>query len=157
MRKRNKKYRPKKVLANPLGYVLESMTPVAKHDSFLLDLKIKNHLSMASLTQGKATRDDMDKLINMANVTEALYRLGFGADYKDVLQEGSSALLAIARRGAGDNRFILWGAEMKALNTLMELHDAQMEVITIRDMERAVALVENERKQKRMTSIIERK
>jgi hypothetical protein len=156
MRKRSK-YRPKKVLANPLGYVLEGMTPVGKHDSFLLDLKIKNHLSMSSLTQGKATREDMDKLINMANIAEALYRLGFGADYKDVLQEGSSALLAIARRGAETNRFVLWGAEMKALNTLMELHDAQMEVITVKDMERAVALVENERKQKRMTSIIERK
>ena len=156
MRKRSK-YRPKKVLANPVGYVLEGMTPVGKHDSFLLDLKIKNHLSMASLTQGKATREDMDKLINMANIAEALYRLGFGADYKDVLQEGSSAVLAIARRGAETNRFVLWGAEMKALNTLMELHDAQMEVITVKDMERAVALVENERKQKRMTSIIERK
>ena len=156
MRKRSK-YRPKKVLVNPVGYVLEGMTPVGKHDSFLLDLKIKNHLSMSSLTQGKATREDMDKLINMANIAEALYRLGFGADYKDVLQEGSSAVLAIARRGAESNRFVLWGAEMKALNTLMELHDAQMEVITIKDMERAVALVENERKQKRMTSIIERK
>jgi hypothetical protein len=156
MRKRSK-YRPKKVLVNPVGYVLEGMTPVGKHDSFLLDLKIKNHLSMSSLTQGKATREDMDKLINMANIAEALYRLGFGADYKDVLQEGSSALLAIARRGAETNRFVLWGAEMKALNTLMELHDAQMEVITVKDMERAVALVENERKQKRMTSIIERK
>ena len=156
MRKRSK-YRPKKVLANPLGYVLEGMTPVVKHDSFLIDLKIKNHLSMSSLTQGKATREDMDKIINMANIAEALYRLGFGADYKDVLQEGSSALLAIARRGAETNRFVLWGAEMKALNTLMELHDAQMEVITVKDMERAVALVENERKQKRMTSIIERK
>ncbi len=156
MRKRSK-YRPKKVLVNPVGYVLEGMTPVGKHDSFLLDLKIKNHLSMSSLTQGKVTREDMDKLINMANIAEALYRLGFGADYKDVLQEGSSALLAIARRGAETNRFVLWGAEMKALNTLMELHDAQMEVITIKDMERAVALVENERKQKRMTSIIERK
>jgi hypothetical protein len=156
MRKRSK-YRPKKVLVNPVGYVLEGMTPVVKHDSFLIDLKIKNHLSMSSLTQGKATREDMDKLINMANIAEALYRLGFGADYKDVLQEGSSALLAIARRGAETNRFVLWGAEMKALNTLMELHDAQMEVITVKDMERAVALVENERKQKRMTSIIERK
>lgn len=156
MRKRSK-YRPKKVLVNPVGYVLEGMTPVGKHDSFLLDLKIKNHLSMSSLTQGKATREDMDKLINMANIAEALYRLGFGADYKDVLQEGSSALLAISRRGAETNRFVLWGAEMKALNTLMELHDAQMEVITVKDMERAVALVENERKQRRMTSIIERK
>jgi len=45
---------------------------------------------------------------------------------------------------------------MRALNELVELHDAQLEVINVKDVERAVALVENERKQKRMTSIIER-
>ena len=155
MRKRSK-YRPKPVLRNPVGYVLESMTPVASHDNFLLDLKIKNHSAMALLTQGKATREDMDKLINMSNITEALYRMGFGTEYKDVLAEGTSALLAIARRGAQTNKFVLWAKEMQALNDLMELHDAQMDVITIRDVEKAVALVENERRQKRMTSIIPR-
>lgn len=139
-----------------MGYVLESMTPVASHDNFLLDLKIKNHSAMALLTQGKATREDMDKLINMSNITEALYRMGFGTEYKDVLAKGSSALLAVARRGAETNRFVLWAQEMTALNDLMELHDAQMDVITIRDVEKAIALVENERKQKRMTSIIPR-
>lgn len=139
-----------------MGYVLESMTPVASHDNFLLDLKIKNHSAMALLTQGKATREDMDKLINMSNITEALYRMGFGTEYKDVLAKGSSALLAVARRGAETNRFVLWAQEMTALNDLMELHDAQMDVITIRDVEKAIALVENERRQKRMTSIIPR-
>ena len=139
-----------------MGYVLESMTPVASHDNFLLDLKIKNHSAMALLTQGKATREDMDKLINMSNITEALYRMGFGTEYKDVLANGSSALLAVARRGAETNRFVLWAQEMTALNDLMELHDAQMDVITIRDVEKAIALVENERRQKRMTNIITR-
>lgn len=153
MRKRSK-YRPKPVLQNPLGYVLESLTPVVAHDNYLIDLKIKNHSAMANLTQGVATRDDMDKLINMSNVTEALYRMGFGTEYKDVLAEGVPALLAVARRGAETNRFVLWAKEMQALNDLMELHDAQMEVITIRDVEKALAIIENERKQKRMTTIV---
>ena len=156
MRKRSK-YRPKPILQNPVGYVLEGMTPVASHDKFLLDLEINNYLAMALLTQGKATREDMDKLINMSNITEALYRMGFGTEYKDVLVKGSSALLAVARRGAETNRFVLWAQEMTALNDLMELHDAQMDVITIRDVEKAVALVKNERRQKRMTNIITRK
>ena len=99
MRKRSK-YRPKPILQNPVGYVLEGMTPVTSHDNFLLDLEINNYLAMVLLTQGKATREDMDKLINMSNITEALYRMGFGTEYKDVLVKGSSALLAVARRGA---------------------------------------------------------
>jgi hypothetical protein len=92
----------------------------------------------------------------MANMTEALFRLGFGTEYKDIITLGSSALLAVSRRGAESNRFILRADEMRALNELVELHDAQLEVINVKDVERAVALVENERKQKRMTSIIER-
>lgn len=156
MRKRSK-YRPKPVLRNPLGYVLESLTPVAQHDDHLINLKIKNHSSMAQLTQGKANKEDIDRLINSANMTEALYRLGFGAEYKDVITAGVGALLAVARRGAESGRFILHASEMQALNELMELHDAQMEVITIKDLEKGIALVENEQRQKKMISIIERK
>lgn len=157
MRKRSKKYRPKKILANPVGYVLESLTPIAKHDDALVNLKLKNHYAMTNLTQGRADKEDMNKLINMANMTEALYRLGFGTEYKDIIAQGNSALLAVSRRGAESNRFILKAEEMKALNELVDLHDAQLEVITVKDVEKAIALVENERRQKRMTNIIERK
>jgi hypothetical protein len=46
---------------------------------------------------------------------------------------------------------------MKAINELIELHDAQMEVIAVKDIDRAIALIENEKKQKRMDNVIERK
>ena len=156
MRKRSK-YRPKKVLVNPVGYVLEGMTPLVQHHDSLLNLKLKHHTAMFNLTQGVATRDDMDRLINMANMTEALYRLGFGTEYKEIVSAGLASLLAVARRGAESNRFILKAVEMKAINELIELHDAQMEVIAIKDIDRAIALVENEKKHKRMDNVIERK
>lgn len=154
MRKRSK-YRPKKVLVNPVGYVLESLTPLVKHDDALVNLKVKNHYAMASLTQGKAIKADMDVLINMANMTEALYRMGFGSEYKDTIALGNASLLAVSRRGAESGRFILKSEEMRALNELVELHDAQLEITTVKDIERAIALVENERRQKRMTKIVE--
>lgn len=156
MRKRSK-YRPRGMLANPLGYVLESMTPVAKHDSFLIDLKIKNHGAMANLTQGRATREDMDALIAMINFVEALYRMGIGTEYKDVVQEGLDALHAVGKRGVQTGKFILKATEMTALNTAMELHDAQMEVITVKDMEKAFAIVEGEYRARKMRPIVEKK
>ena len=155
MRKRSK-YRPRGMLANPLGYVLESMTPVAKHDSFLIDLKIKNHGAMANLTQGRATREDMDALIAMINFVEALYRMGIGTEYKDVVQEGLDALHAVGKRGVQTGKFILKATEMTALNTAMELHDAQMEVITVKDMEKAFAIVEGEYRARKMRPIVEK-
>lgn len=141
---------------NPIAYVMESMTPVAKHDTYLVDLKIKNHMALTNLTQGKATRSDMDDLIAMGNVTEALSRLGFGKEHGDITMAGLDALHAVGKRGAQSNRFILRSEEMRALNTLMDLHDAQMDVITIKDMERGLKLVNEEFRQRKMRRIVER-
>ncbi len=155
MRKRSK-YRPKPQLANPLGYVLESLVPVAKHESYLVDLKIKNHLAMATLTKGLATRTDIDTLIATVNITEALYRLGFGREYADVVRDGLDALRDVGKRGAETGKFILKSTEMNALNLVMELHDAQMDLITIKDMEKAMNLVREEFRQRKMRSIVEK-
>lgn len=142
---------------NPIAYVMESMTPVAKHDNFLIDLKIKNHMALTNLTQGKATREDMDMLIPMANIVEALYRMGFGRDFAAEVRSGLDALHAVGKRGAESGRFILRSEEMRALNTLMELHDAQMDAITVKDMERAFKIVDEEYRQRKMRPIVEKK
>lgn len=140
MRKRSK-YRPKPVLVNPLGYVIESMTPVTRHDNFPIDLKIKNSEAMVSLMQGRAAKADMDILISMSNVTEALQQMGFGKEYQDVCVDGRFAILKIIDRAQQHGRFTPTGPEIQLLNLLMELHDAQMDVITVRDIEKALALV----------------
>ena len=152
MRKKSK-YRPKPVLQDPLGYVLESITPVSQHDSYLVDLKIKNHGAMTALTRGVATRQDIDVLIPAVNIVEALYRMGFGRDYFPEVRAGLDALFEVGVRGAESGRFVLKASEMDALNVVMELHDAQLEVITVRDMDKAIALVIDDFKQKRMRAI----
>jgi hypothetical protein len=139
MRKRSK-YRPKPVLLNPLGYIIESMTPVAQHDSFLLDLKIKNSEAMYALMHGTATKADMDILIAMSNMTEALHQMGFGAEYQDVCVGGRAAILSVVHRAKERGRFTPTGPEIQLLQLLMELHDAQMDIVTVRDIEKALAL-----------------
>jgi uncharacterized membrane-anchored protein len=131
------------------------MTPVAKYDSYLVDLKIKNHLAMTTLTKGLATRNDIDTLIATANITEAFYRLGFGREYANVVSEGLDALRDVGRRGVETNKFILRSTEMNALNLMMELHDAQMDLITVKDMDKAIALVKEEFRQRKMRPIVE--
>lgn len=154
MRKRSK-YRPRAVLANPLGYVLESMTPIPAMNKYFIDLKVKNHLALANLTKGVADRADIDTLVTAINMTEALYRLGFGREYADVVREGLHALRAVGKRGADIGKFVLKSTEMNALNLSMELHDAQLEIITLRDMEKAIALIKEEYRLRKMTPITE--
>jgi hypothetical protein len=155
MRKRSK-YKPKPVLLNPMGFVMENLSPVRSHTAFMLDLKIKNHAALEALTKGNASRADIDTLVAMGNVTEAFARMGFGKDYSDVVNRGLQALRSVGARGAAANRFILKAAEMSALNEFMELHDAQMEVVTLKDMDAAIALVREEHRLKKMTPIVEK-
>lgn len=138
MRKRSK-YRPKPIALNPVAFVLENLTPVAKHESYLLDLKIKNSDAMAKLLRGQATKQDMDTIIAMSNIAESLVHLGFGTEYKSASLEGRAAILSIVHRAVKTHRFTPTGPEIAALNTLMELHDAQMDVITVKDMDKALA------------------
>lgn len=152
MRKRSK-YRPKPTLVNPVGYVIESLKPVTFHESYLIDLKIKNSEAMVALLRGNATHDDLDLLVAMSNVTEALYQLGFGEDYKDVAIDGREAILKIVYRAIEHKRFTPTGPEIQALNRLMELHDAQMDVITIKDMERALQFIDTKMRHKQAINL----
>jgi hypothetical protein len=140
-----------------LGYVLESIKPVAQHEQYLVELKIKNHLAMTTLTRGEATRSDIDTLIASVNIVEALYRLGFGREYADVVRDGLDALRSVGKRGAESGRCILKADEMNALNLVMELHDAQMELITIKDMDKAIDLVKEEHRLRKARPIVESK
>ena len=108
---------------------------------------------MTALTRGLATRQDIDVLIPAVNIVEALYRMGFGRDYFPEVRAGLDALFEVGVRGAESGRFELKASEMDALNVVMELHDAQLEVITVKDMDKAIALVIDDFKQKRMRAI----
>lgn len=157
MRKRSK-YRPRNVLLNPVGFVLEGMTPVRQHTSIALDLRIKNHNAMTALTTGVATRADIDTLVAALNMTEALYRLGFGKEYGKVVHDALAALREVGNRGWHNGmKFILRAAEMSALNEAIELHDAQLDVITLKDLERAMHIVQEEHRIRKATPIVETK
>jgi hypothetical protein len=139
MRKKSK-YKPKPVLQNPLGYVLENVAPLTTHSNYLVDLQLKNSSSMLNLMQGRATKKDMDMIIAMSNITESLCVLGFGKEYADVAIDGREAIIAIVVRAVDKLRFTPTGPEIQALNSLLELHDEQMQVITVGDMDRAISL-----------------
>lgn len=141
MRKRSS-YRPKGIRPDAVSYVLSSIKPLSKVDDALTTLKIKNHGAMAAVTQGYACRDDMDLLIAAMNIAEAFCIKGIGSDYYPQIRAGQDALQALCKRGVdrGD-RFIFKSEEMQALNLAMEVHDAQLEVATVKQLEQAVEFV----------------
>jgi len=62
----------------------------------------------------------------------------------------------VGKRGLDTDKFALEPDEAEALNEAMELHDAQLEIITVGDMDRAVRIVHEEIRNKRATPIKEK-
>ena len=153
--KKRSKYRPRPKLINPVAYVIEGLKPVKEHDSYLMDLKIKNHGAMTALTQGQADKDQINFLINMSNAAEALCIMGFKQEYVELILEGSDALLEVGRRGLSTGSFILKAEEMSAINLLIQINDEQLDLITVRDMEKANEIVRNKLTNKRMRTMKE--
>lgn len=149
MRKRSK-YKPKGLIMDTVGHVLSGFRLVRHVDSAAINLKIKNHAAMASMVAGTGTRQDIDILIAALNVTEALATVAaLGDEYKDQIRDGQDALLAMGKRGIERNRFLFTGLELQAMNLAMEIHDAQLDVCTVSQLEKALDFVQLTIKQKK--------
>lgn len=137
--KPRKKYRQMRTLIpDTISWIREGFRPLEQHGTYLLDLKIANHGAMAALLQGKATAKDISTLVAMSNIVESLQQMGFGREYASVAVDGRYALLKIVYRAVEILRYTPTGEEIGMLNTLMELHDAQMGIITVADLQRAI-------------------
>ena len=137
-KKPRKKYRPKTPIADPVGFVLEGLRPLRQQGNYLLNLKVVNHGAMRQLIRGLASLDDLNSLMAMSNATVALISLGIGREYADVAERGVAALRAVVDRATVNVRVTLYAHEITALNEYMELHDAQLDAITVADLSRAI-------------------
>ncbi len=156
MRKRSK-YRPKGVIRDTMTWVQAGMKRVDAISAGTT-LKIRNYDAMNNLRLGQATRREIDAIIDAMNVAEALCKRGTGGDWLPEIQAAQDNLLALARRGVENGmRFIVRGEELKALNLGMEIHDAQLEAVTVRELELAMNDVMENLRLKKMRHIVEPK
>lgn len=154
MRKRSK-YKPKGVRLDNMTWVQAGLKKVDEISAGTT-LKIRNHDAMNNLRMGTAARRDIDALIDALNITEALANRGVGEDWKLEIRAAQDAILDLARRGVANSfRFIARGPELVALNLVMELHDAQLETVTVKQLETAMADVMENLRLKKMRPIVE--
>ena len=154
MRKRSK-YKPKGVRLDNMAWVQSGLRRVDEV-SESATIKIRNHDAMNMLRLGTATKAEIDVLINAMNVSEALADRGWGEDWKPEIRIGQDALVALGRRGVANGmRFVVKGEELKALNLCMEVHDAQLEAVTVRDLELAMEDIVEALRLKKMRPVVE--
>lgn len=155
MRKRSK-YRPRKIFSDPVTWVINGFKPVSEYGE-AIGLKIRNHSALADVTKGQGSRDKVDVLIAAMNMAEALYTVNpdLGKQYAVEIKAAQDAIFHMARRGVEKERFVFTGLEMQAMNTGMEIHDAQLDACTVGELEAAIKYVYETVKHRRARAIVE--
>lgn len=106
--------------------------------------KLRTHQAMTALAQGKGTYVDVNAVLEALNVTEALAKLNVGNDWSVEIKAAQNALKTMASRGlAHGDRFIFKAQELTAINLAVEVHDAQLESVSVGKMIEAIVLVRN--------------
>jgi hypothetical protein len=139
MKKRNKKYTPKKVLKDPMSFIKTGL--VIMPPNMKVNLQIKNHAAMLRLVEGTAVRDDWDLLVGAANMALIMSEMEIGMEYHEMLIKGRDALFNVGKRLVKWKKLELCGNEQSEISDLLEVHDAQLEISRVVDIERAAAAV----------------
>lgn len=153
MRKKSK-YKPKGLILDTVGHILSGFQLVKHKGDAAVVLKIKNHAALTNMVKGEGTRNDIDVLIAAMNVSEALIATAdLGSEYRAEVMAAQDAIHHMGRRGLERGRFLFTGPELSAINTGMDVHDAQLDACTVGQLEKALDFVVKEIKAKRARAI----
>jgi hypothetical protein len=153
MSKPRKKYKPKGVRMDALTWVISGFKKVAEVPDAGTKLMIKNHVSFDEIREGRGDTHHVDNLITMVNCAEALAKRQLGRDWLEEIGQAQDAIYAMAQRGVSGKSFIFTGEELKAVQTIVELHDEQLRNCPVRTLELALEDIEREFKANKMRRI----
>jgi hypothetical protein len=156
MRKKSN-YKPRPVRADNLNWILAGMKKVGTLPVAGVELKLKNHAALDSILMGNGTREHIDVLISAVNICEALVRIrdDLGFDWATEIKAAQDALYTMAKRGVEKNSFVFTGPEMTAMKLVMDVHDAQLDNCTVKEMEQAMFIVYEEVRLKKARPILQ--
>lgn len=142
MRKRSS-YRPKTIHLDNMEWIKTVFKKVGSLPKESVTLKLKNRISLDVIVRGEGTKDNLDEMIACFNMAEAIYRVNpkLGLDYAQEIKAAQDAIYALGKRFLNTNKIVFTGPEMMAVKSGMEIHDAQLDEVTVKEMEQAIALV----------------
>ena len=155
--KKKSKYKPRGVRLDNMTWVMAGIRKVGTLPTAGIALKLKNHESLDSILMGQGTRDHVDVLIAAVNMAEALIRIrnDLGKDWATEIRAAQDAILHMSKRGIERNRFAFTGPEMTAVKLVMDIHDAQLDNCTVKEMEKALSIISEEIRLKKARRIVE--
>ena len=157
--KKKSKYKPRGVRYDNMSWIIAGMKKVGTLPTAGVALKLKNHEALDSILTGQGTRDHVDVIISAVNMSEALIRIraDLGRDWADEIKAAQDAVYSMGVRGHEKGSFVFTGPEMAAVKLIMDLHDSQLDDCTVREMEQALFIVEEEFRMRKARSIVKTK
>ena len=153
MRKKSK-YKPKGVRLDTMNWVVTGMTKVSAKESEYVTMHLKNMSALDSLAKGTANKKEIDIVIGVINVAEALCELGVESEYHQIVLNASSAIYDVCKRSFEINdRFICRGEELSAIKLGYEVHNAQLEITTIGMLDKALDVIDKTIRSQKATVI----
>jgi hypothetical protein len=154
--KKKSKYKPRGVRYDNMSWVIAGMKKVGALPTAGVALKLKNHEALDSILRGQGTREHVDMLISAVNMSEALIRVrdDLGRDWAEEIRAAQDAVYTMGRRGFEKGSFVFTGPEMTAVKLVMDLHDTQLDHCSVKEMEQALFIVEEEIRLRKARSIV---
>jgi hypothetical protein len=90
------------------------------------DLGIAYHGALNAISQGKGNEEDANTLAVAANMALMLVEIGLGIDQLPAVHAAQDAVVKMMARAERTGRFGVTGEELRALQHLLDLHDAQI-------------------------------
>lgn len=144
--KKRMKYPPRCARTDTIEMVKEGLSPLhtAENGQWIVQVRLRNHSAVTEFVQGRGTTGSAEYIVHMYNMTRGLVLIGYGVEHTSVVLEAANVIQAIVERKKNKDTFILYASEILTLNKLLELHDAQLDAATIKDLELAYKRVTNE-------------
>ena len=155
--KKKSKYKPKQIRLDTMEFVKQGIVKVADVPVAGIKLRLQSYEAFDTIVSGEPTKDHVDTLISCGNMAETLARFGHGQDWLPEIMQAQKCILEMGRRGLKKGSFRFTGDEMQKIRLLLEIHDAQLEVTTVRDMEKALDYIAKQIMAGRATPVEETK
>jgi hypothetical protein len=156
--KKKSKYKPRGVRYDNMSWIIAGMKKVGTLPTAGVALKLKNHEALDSILKGQGTKEHVDMLISAVNMAEAMTRVrdDLGRDWAEEIRVAQDAVYAMGVRGYEKGSFLFTGPEMTAVKLIMDLHDSQLDDCTVKEMEQALFIVEEELRLRKARAIVKR-
>ena len=124
---------------NPL-HIIEGQQRLSDHaPGQQVSWGVRAALAFDAVKRGTATKSDVCDLIAVQAIVASFVRGGVGTDYADLARASKAAIDALQRRHAKTGSSAISYEERTAIADLLQLHDAIMEIATVKMIEQAHA------------------